>query len=177
VKGLLPLVRRWLPVAAWTAFIFTGSTDAFSSGHTSRFFGPFLRWLSSGLSNAAVESAVFWIRKAAHVTEYAVLAGLWWRALRRPVRRDSRPWSWPIAGQALLGSTLWAAADEIHQAFTSTRGASGRDVALDAAGATLGLLLLWRVRAWRGGAATLRTSLAAPPAPVRARGEGERRDA
>ena len=151
MKGLLPLVCRWLPVAAWTAFIFTGSTDAFSSDHTSRFFGPFLRWLSSGLSNAAVESAVFWIRKAAHVTEYAVLAGLWWRALRRPVRRDPRPWSWPIAGQALLGSMLWAAADEIHQAFTATRGASGRDVALDAAGAALGLLLLWRVRAWRGG--------------------------
>ena len=62
------------------------------------------------------------------MTEYAVLAGLWWRALRRPVRRDPRPWSWPVAGQALLGSALWAAADEIHQAFTATRGASVRDV-------------------------------------------------
>jgi VanZ family protein len=146
-----PFVRDWLPVVGWMAFIFVGSTDAFSSGHTSRFIGPFLRWLWPGLPDAAVESAVFWIRKAAHVTEYAVLAVLWWRALRRPVRRDPRPWSWPVAGQALLGSALWAAADEIHQAFTATRGASIRDVALDAAGAALGLLLLRGVWAWRRG--------------------------
>ena len=144
-------VRAWLPVAAWMAFIFAGSTDAFSFGQTSRFIGPCLRWLWPGLPDAAVESAVFWIRKAAHVTEYAVLAALWWRALRRPVRRDPRPWSWLLAGQALLGPALWAAADEIHQATTATRGASVRDVALDAAGAALGLLLLWRVRAWRRG--------------------------
>jgi VanZ family protein len=149
--ALRPLVRSWLPVAAWMAFIFAGSTEAFSSGHTSRFIGPFLRWLWPGLGDAAVESAVFWIRKAAHVTEYAVLAWLWWRALRQPVRRDPRPWSWPVAGQALVGSALWAAADEIHQAFTVTRGASAWDVALDAAGAALGLVLLWRVWAWRRG--------------------------
>ena len=37
------------------AFIFVGSTDAFSSGHTSRFIGPFLRWLSPGLPDAAVD--------------------------------------------------------------------------------------------------------------------------
>jgi VanZ family protein len=151
VKALRPFVGSWLPVAAWMAFIFAGSTDAFSSGQTSRFIGPFLRWLWPGLSDAAVESAVFWIRKAAHVTEYAVLAGLWWRALRRPVRRDARPWNWPVAGQALLGAVLWAAADEIHQAFTLTRGASVGDVALDAAGAALGLLLLREVWAWRRG--------------------------
>jgi len=145
------LVRDWLPVVAWTVFIFVGSTDSFSPGHTSRFIGPLLRWLSPGLPDAAVEAAVFRIRKAAHVTEYAVLAGLWWRAFWRPVRRDPRPWGWPVAGQALLGSTLWAAADELHQATTATRSASGRDVALDAAGAALGLLLLWRAWAWRGG--------------------------
>jgi VanZ family protein len=44
---------------------------------------------------------------------------------------------------------LWAVADEVHQAFTATRGASVRDVALDTGGAALGLLLVWRVRSWR----------------------------
>jgi VanZ family protein len=171
------LAHGWLPVAAWMAFIFVGSTDAFSSGHTSRHIGPFLRWLWPGLPDAAVESVVFWVRKAAHVTEYAVLAGLWWRALLRPIRRDLRPWRWPVAGQALVGSVLWAAADEVHQAFTATRGASVLDVALDAVGAALGLVLLWRVWTWRGRSPTPRTSLAAPPAPARARGEGERPDA
>jgi VanZ family protein len=133
------------------AFIFAGSTDAFSSGHTSRLIGPFLRWLWPALADAAVESAVFWIRKAAHVTEYAVLAALWWRALVRPARRAPLTWSWPIAGRALLGAAAWAAADETHQAFTLTRGASVRDVVLDTAGAALGLILLWCVGVWRRG--------------------------
>jgi VanZ family protein len=151
LRRLETLVGSWLPVAAWVAFIFAGSTETFSSGHTSRFIGPFLRWLSPGLPDAAVELAAFWIRKMAHVSEYAVLAALLWRALWVPVRRDSRPWSWPVAGQALVGSMLWAASDEIHQAFTATRGASVRDVVLDTAGAALGLLLVWRVWLWRGG--------------------------
>jgi VanZ family protein len=134
------------------AVIFAGSTESFSSGHTSRLIGPILRWLTPGLSDAAVESAMVWIRKSAHLTEYAVLAVLWWRALWAPVRRDPRPsWSWPVAGWALLASAVWAAADETHQFFTLTRSGSARDVALDTAGAALGLLLLWRVRAWRGG--------------------------
>jgi VanZ family protein len=147
VRALRPLVGSWLPVVVWMAFIFVGSTEALSSGHTSRLIGPFLRWLSPGLPDATVELAVFWIRKAAHVTEYAVLAALLWRALWRPVRGDSRPWSWPVARQALLAAALWAASDEIHQAFTATRGASVRDVVLDTSGAALGLLLVWRM--WR----------------------------
>jgi VanZ family protein len=151
VRALKPLLASWLPVAVWMAFSFSASTETFSSGHTSRLIGPFLRWLWPALSDAALQSAVHWIRKAAHVAEYAVLAALLWRALWRPVRGDGRPWSWPVARQALLGSALWAASDEIHQAFTATRGASVRDVVLDTAGAALGLLLLWRVRAWRGG--------------------------
>jgi VanZ family protein len=126
--------------------IFAGSTDSASSGQTSRLLGPLLRWLLPGLSEPAVGLAVHAIRKAAHVTEYAVLAGLWWRALRRPVRRDPRPWTWPPPGRALIACALWAAADELHQSFTATRTASAWDVLLDVAGAGLGLLALWRLR-------------------------------
>jgi len=140
---------RWLPVVAWTAFTFVGSTDAFSSAKTSRILGPLLRWLFPGLGEPAVDLGVLLIRKAAHVTEYAVLAGLLWRALRRPVRQDPRPWAWRPAGLALLACALWASADEFHQSFTVTRTASGWDVLLDTAGAALGLLLLWRLGAWR----------------------------
>jgi len=143
------LARRWLPVVAWTGFIFVGSTDAFSSAHTSRILGPLLRWLFPGLTEPALDLAVLLIRKAAHLTEYAVLAGLWWRALRRPVRQDPRPWAWRPAGLALLACALSAGADELHQSFTATRTASGWDVLLDTAGAGLGLLLLWRLGAWR----------------------------
>jgi VanZ family protein len=129
--------------------IFAGSTDSFSSGQTSRFLGPLLRFLLPGLSEPAVALAVHAVRKAAHLTEYAVLAVLWWRALRRPVPRDPRPWSWPLAGQALVACALWAAADELHQSLTATRTASAWDVLLDTTGAGIGLLVLWRLGARR----------------------------
>lgn len=142
-------VRDWLPVVAWTVFIFVGSTDAFSSAHTSRILGPLLRWLFPGLKEPTIDLAVLLIRKTAHLTEYAVLAVLWWRALRRPVRQDPRPWAWQPAVLAVLASALWAAADEFHQSFTATRTASLWDVLLDTAGAGIGLLLLWRLGASR----------------------------
>jgi VanZ family protein len=139
------LVHDWLPPLAWMALIFVGSTDSFSSGHTARLVSPLLLWLFPGLAEPTIELVVFSVRKAAHVGEYAVLAGLWWRALRRPVGPAPRPWDWRAAGLALLISGLWAAADELHQSFTATRTASPWDVLLDTTGAGLGLLLLWAV--------------------------------
>ena len=132
------------------ALIFTGSTDSFSSGHTSHYLGPLLRWLFPGLAQPTIEVVAFLVRKAAHLCEYAVLAVLWWRALQRPARAASRGWSWRAAGLAVLFSALWAATDEIHQFFTASRGASAWDVLLDTAGAGLGLLLLWALGRWRG---------------------------
>jgi len=79
-----------------------------------------------------------------------VLAGLWWRALRRPVWRDPRPWAWRPAGLALLACAAWAATDEVHQAFTATRTASAWDVLLDTTGAAIGLLVLWALSEKRG---------------------------
>ncbi len=152
MRALRPLVSAWLPVAAWMALIFAGSTATFSSGHTSRIIGPFLRWLVPGLADAALESAVVFIRKSAHVTEYAVLAALWWRALWAPVRRDPRPpWSWPVAGWALLASARGPPPTRSTRPSPAPAAALLRDVALDTAGAALGLLLVWRVRAWRAG--------------------------
>ena len=141
--GVLGLVARdWLPVAAWMAFIFAGSTDdVLVRPHVA---------LHRALPALAVARARGRGRRVGGLLDpqggprdasTRSWPALWWRALRRPVRRDPRPWSWPVAGQALLASALWAAADEIHQAFTATRGASVRDVALDTAGAALGLLL------------------------------------
>ena len=132
------------------ALIFTGSTDSFSSGHTSRLIAPLLRWLFPGLALPTIDLVVFLVRKAAHLSEYAVLAVLWWRALQRPARAASRGWSWRAAGLAVLVSALWAATDEIHQFFTTTRSASAWDVLLDTTGAGLGLLLLWALGARRG---------------------------
>ena len=80
---LKPFLKYWLPVLIWLGFIFLGSTDLMSAEHTSRFIAPFLRWLRPDISAEAIAHVQFFVRKCAHVTEYAVLAMLLWRGLRR----------------------------------------------------------------------------------------------
>jgi VanZ family protein len=77
--------------------------------------------LSSGLG--------FWdlvLRKAAHVTEYAILGALLLRALEREL-------------PAFAVAVAYAATDEIHQHFVRGRHASPVDVAIDAAGIAVGI--------------------------------------
>jgi VanZ family protein len=107
------LLTVWLPVLVWAAVIFT-----FSS----------IPSLSSGLGT--------WdtiLRKGAHVTEYAVLGGLLYRALGRE----------PLA---LAAGIAYAVTDELHQHFVRGRHASPVDVAIDAVGVALGMLLWLRLR-------------------------------
>lgn len=103
------LAARWLPVVLWAGLIF-----AFSSVPS----------LSSGLG--------VWdlgLRKAAHLTEYAVLGALLARALPE---------------LAALGAGIaYAATDELHQYFVPGRHGSLLDVGIDATGVLAGVLL-WR---------------------------------
>jgi VanZ family protein len=46
-----------------------------------------------------------------------------------------------LYGVVLLGCALFAASDEFHQTFVKSRTPSVRDVLLDVAGASLGLLI------------------------------------
>jgi VanZ family protein len=138
-------VKYWLPVIIWLAVIFSASGDTKSYQHSSRLIAPFVRWLLPNISPEALDSTVLVVRKCAHLTEYAVLALLFWRAIRKPLRQDPRPWSWPLAGRAVLFVALYAASDEFHQLFVATRDASLRDVVIDTFGAVLGIILLWGI--------------------------------
>ena len=129
--------------------IFTASSDAGSSEHTSRYLAPFFRWLFPGMSEKSVDSVVFMIRKCAHLTEYAVLALLVWRARRKPFRGDTRPWLWSQAAEALWVTVFYAATDEFHQTFVPSREGCVRDVMIDSTGAVVGLFLLWALGRWR----------------------------
>ncbi len=139
----------WLPVLVWMSLIFTASGDSHSGQHSSRIIEPALRWLFPHIADATVGAIVLFVRKCAHVTEYAVLALLVWRALRQTGRHDRRPWRWSRAGFALLGTTLYASSDEIHQLFVPSREGRFEDVVIDAAGAALGLFALWLFGKWR----------------------------
>ena len=107
------LLTVWLPVVVWAAVIFT-----FSS----------IPSLSTGLGT--------WdtiLRKGAHLTEYAILGGLLYRALGRE----------PLA---LALGIAYATTDELHQYFVRGRHASPVDVAIDAVGIAVGMLLWLRLR-------------------------------
>lgn len=142
-------LKYWLPVVLWAGIIFTASGNFGSGEHTSRLLAPLIHWLFPKFSAVAIADMIFTLRKTAHVTEYALLALLFWRACRQPVRHDPRPWNWPQARLALGLTALYAATDEFHQLFVPGREARVHDVALDTCGAAAALLLLWALGRWR----------------------------
>jgi VanZ family protein len=156
VHCLVPKVRvflkYWLPALLWMVIIFSASGDSKSGEHSSRILAPLIRWIAPFLSERSVGEIVFAIRKLAHMFEYAVLALLFWCALRKPVRNDARPWSWREAILAIALVAVYAASDEFHQAFVPNRQGKFGDVVIDTVGAALGMLMLWgvgrRVKAW-----------------------------
>lgn len=141
-------------------FIFTMSTDVGSAAHTSRVIGPLVQWLNPSANADDIDRAHFLVRKTAHLTEYAILAMLIFRALRSTapllfVRRRGRRWAPALALAIALGlSAVYAATDEFHQSFIPGREACVRDVLIDSSGALGGLILLagitWMLRARRG---------------------------
>jgi glycopeptide antibiotics resistance protein len=132
-------LNYWLPLLIWLAVMFVGSTSVMSAEHTSRYIVPFLIWLKPGMSPGAIWTILVVARKCAHVTEYAVLAVLLWRAVRNV--SVFRTKTLMIFGAVLLGCALFAASDEFHQTFVKSRTPSVRDVLLDVTGALLGLLI------------------------------------
>jgi len=107
------MLTVWLPVFAWAAVIF-----AFSS----------IPSLSSGLGEWDTV-----LRKGAHITEYAILGALLYRALG-------------VEALALAIGIAYAATDELHQHFVRGRHTAPIDVAIDAVGLSLGMLVWLRVR-------------------------------
>lgn len=128
-----------LPPILWMGVITTFSTDAFSSEHTGGVLETILASLSVHLSAAQFETIHFLIRKSAHITEYAILALLFFRAFRN----GRAGWRTQWARQAWALCIVMAALDEFHQRFVPSRGSSPVDVAIDACGALVALALVW----------------------------------
>jgi len=129
---------RYGPVVAWACFVLFASSSNFSASNTSRIIRPLLVWLFPDISEAALAQAHFLVRKAAHFTEYALLALLAARAFRTSLRSAlSRRW-W-LASFALVASV--ALVDEYHQSFVPTRTGTIYDSLLDMAGGAAALRL------------------------------------
>ena len=137
--GLPRFVLYWAPVIAWGVLIYVGSTDLLSAAHTSRFLFPFLRWLNPNLSLATMETVQLIVRKIGHLTEYAIMAGLLWRALWAGTNLKMQMMILFVA--VLLPCAIFAMSDEFHQSFVASRTASPTDVMVDICGAIIGLAI------------------------------------
>ena len=117
-------VLAWLPAIAWAGLIFALSAQ------------PNLRFVpDAGLD--------FFVRKLGHMGVFGILALLSWQALAGTTAWR-RPWAWAFAL-----AVLYAASDELHQGFVAGRHLSVLDVAIDAAGALLALVIIGRIRSRR----------------------------
>jgi VanZ family protein len=132
-------LKYWLPVFVWLGVIFAGSTDIFSTEQTSRYLVPFLRWLDPQISVSTIATIHFALRKLGHLTEYAVLAALLWRALRSA--KNLRAKMSTLFVGVWVACAVFAASDEFHQSFLASRTASLHDVLADSLGAAIGLAI------------------------------------
>ena len=101
------------------------------------------------ISPERLDFIVFLVRKAAHVTEYAILSWLLVRALTMPATPAAR-WSRKAAFIAWLGASLYSATDEFHQSFVPNRDARWSDVMIDSTGAALGVIGFFWYGRFRG---------------------------
>jgi VanZ family protein len=145
-NALRVTVLRLLSPLAWTALIAWFSTSGWSAAQTGSVLMPLFERLLPWAAPEQIDAIHWLIRKAAHVTEYGILAGLWRWALT--TRHSARGWVAPL-GLAIATATL----DELHQATIQTRTGSATDVLLDSAAAAAALTIVG------GGTAALLTPL------------------
>ncbi len=138
-------IWRYAPLVTWLALIFFASTSELSASKTSLIVRPLLLWLFPHISEEQIGFAHFMIRKAAHFTEYGILALL---AVRAFIGSSQgllrRRWFWVT----LLLIVLYALSDEFHQSFVPSRTASIYDSLIDMAGGLTALTfcVLWQRR-------------------------------
>jgi VanZ family protein len=135
--------KFWLPVFVWMTLIFGASTDLGSTQHTSRIIRPVLQFFWPNVSDKTVHDVQVAVRKTGHLSGYAMLAALVWRAKQKGIFVNG--WNWRSARFAEIVAALYAMTDEFHQSFVPSREASIWDVLIDSTGAAVGLAVIWMV--------------------------------
>ncbi len=147
-------IFAWVMLIATAGIIFYFSHESQSKTlETSAFLtDPFVDFFESGKELDDYEAwslqkkVITTIRKFAHFLEFAQFG--FFLCMVLVLYRVKYPWPF-----AVLGSTIYAASDEIHQLIMKTRQARVVDVLVDAAGAMCGaallLLLVFLWKKWR----------------------------
>ena len=142
-NGLRGRLWRYGPLLTWSALIFLFSSSVMSASNTGSILRPILLGLFPHASDATIYFIHFGLRKAAHFTEYAILAWFAARALRTSSHEILRH-RWFLI--SLLFVVIYSLTDEFHQSFVSTRTASIYDCMIDSAGGLTALVVLARRR-------------------------------
>ena len=132
---------RFVLASVWLVLVLFLGSASFSAQETGRFVLPALKLLMPGAPFAQLHGVHLVLRKLAHLTEYAVLALLWFKAVHGAGGRTPRS----AACVALSICLLCAFADEVHQSTLPSRQGSARDVLIDGFGA-IAMLTLERSR-------------------------------
>ncbi|MBP3369668.1 MAG: VanZ family protein [Clostridia bacterium] len=139
----------WTLSLAWIVFIFansmkTGSESGQMSGSATELINGFLHTLSPSLSVSHL-----FVRKAAHFSEFAVLAclfcGALWTGFIVPIEERVSLKRLCIVLLALPCSVAVAATDETIQRFVAGRVGAITDVLIDSAGAATATLIFFLV--------------------------------
>jgi VanZ family protein len=135
------LFSRYFPLVAWLLFISFASSDNFNAGNTSRIIGPLILWLFPSTSIETLGLVHVITRKAAHFTEYAILAFFAARAFRTSPRPAIAS-RWFLISLGLV--VVYALLDEYHQSFVPSRTGTIYDSLIDIVGGLTALLLIRR---------------------------------
>lgn len=111
----------WLPLVAWAGLIFCFSA------------------LTGLGENSEPDVWFYLIRKGAHVGEYAILAGLFWRLLKFYFPKETAE---KMTLATVLCALSYAFTDETHQLFVAGREGKLFDVGVDLLGILLALFLI-----------------------------------
>ncbi|MGB7201164.1 MAG: VanZ family protein [Pyrinomonadaceae bacterium] len=133
----------YAPIVLWLVVIFFLSSPAGAMTETSRIIGPLLEFFFPEMPFETRQIIHGFVRKAAHFTEYAILAFLAVRALSMSASGFLQKWRYILA---ILFVVAVASIDEFNQSFEASRTGALTDVLLDISGGVAMILLLWLLK-------------------------------
>lgn len=131
--------KYYIPALIWMIFIFIMShTNGTDSSNQSNFFVEII--LKIIYINP--ETLSFLIRKAAHMSEYAILFLLIYYGISKTIAINH------ILSTSLFITFIYACSDEFHQLFIPGRAGQFKDVMIDTSGALIMLIIIyiWQTR-------------------------------
>ena len=161
-----PSTMVWLPALIGVAIICGESTNTMGANHTGMWLNQLCAWLghpSNSTNGGPLALLNHVLRKTGHFSGYGLLgvffAKGWYGFLRRRIAASWTSLRLRAGACGVASALVVASADEIHQMFLPTRGASVWDVLLDTSGALTLNLIFFGILAMR------RNALLNPSAP------------